>query len=144
MKTRLRVSNGPARKYSQLEVHLRRLFSTFARGWPGAGLLLMRVVVGVSLIANAIIRFRSGQPLELTVLDILTIGNGMLFVVGLWTPIAGSLVVILAVCGILTHHASRCPTVLSSVIGAALALVGPGMWSLDARLFGWKRIDLRD
>lgn len=106
--------------------------------------MLMRVVVGVSLIANAIVRFRTGQPLELSILDILTVGNGALFVLGLWTPVAGSLVVVLAIWSIFTGHASRCPTVLSSVIGAALALVGPGMWSLDARLFGWKRIDLKD
>jgi hypothetical protein len=29
-------------------------------------------------------------------------------------------------------------------IGAGLALLGPGAWSVDARLFGWKRIDVRD
>ena len=27
-------------------------------------------------------------------------------------------------------------------MGAALELVGPGAWSVDARLFGWKRIDV--
>jgi len=31
-----------------------------------------------------------------------------------------------------------------ATIGAALALVGPGAWSLDWRLFGWKQIDIRD
>jgi hypothetical protein len=31
---------------------------------------------------------------------------------------------------------------LSAAIGAGLALVGPGAWSLDAWLFGWKRIDI--
>ncbi len=34
--------------------------------------------------------------------------------------------------------------VLLATIGAAQALVGPGAWSIDARLFGWKRIDIRD
>jgi hypothetical protein len=27
-------------------------------------------------------------------------------------------------------------------IAVALALLGPGAWSADARIFGWKRLDL--
>jgi putative oxidoreductase len=34
--------------------------------------------------------------------------------------------------------------VLLGTLGAALAMLGPGAWSVDARLFGWKRIDPRD
>jgi hypothetical protein len=30
-----------------------------------------------------------------------------------------------------------------SSMGAALALLGPGAFSVDAYLFGWKRIDIR-
>jgi hypothetical protein len=34
--------------------------------------------------------------------------------------------------------------ILLGTFGAALALLGPGGWSVDSRLFGWKRIDMRD
>jgi hypothetical protein len=33
---------------------------------------------------------------------------------------------------------------LLAAIGAALGLLGPGAWSVDARLFGWRRIDVRN
>jgi hypothetical protein len=29
-----------------------------------------------------------------------------------------------------------------SAMAAALALIGPGIWSIDARFFGWRRIDI--
>jgi hypothetical protein len=38
----------------------------------------------------------------------------------------------------------RTTTILLATIGVALAWLGPGVWSIDARLFGWKRIDVRN
>jgi hypothetical protein len=32
--------------------------------------------------------------------------------------------------------------ILLGTLGAALAMIGPGAWSVDAGLFGWKRIDI--
>ena len=122
--------------------HLRRLFSTFAHGWPGVGLLLMRLAVGISLIANGIQKLQTGQPLESAILDLLALSDGALLVVGLWTPVAGFLVPILAIWGFLTQHVSLCPIIFLAAIGMGLALVGPGAWSLDAWLFGWKKIDI--
>jgi uncharacterized membrane protein YphA (DoxX/SURF4 family) len=123
-------------------VFLRRLFSTFARGFPGAGLLLMRLVAGAFLIAHGIGNFQVRMPFEASILDILAVGDGALLVVGLWTPIAGSLVVIITVLNTPTRLGNPCPSIPLSAIGAALALIGPGAWSLDAWLFGWKRIDI--
>ena len=120
---------------------MRRLFSTFARGWPGAGLLLLRVVAGVSLIVHAIDGFQADMPMPAAILDAFSIGSGALLIVGLWTPIAGSLVVIVGLWSALMQSNNPCPCILLASIGAALALLGPGGWSMDAWLFGWKRID---
>ncbi len=121
---------------------MRRLFSTFAHGWPGVGLLLMRLVVGIALIAGGIQKFATGQSIELTILDLIAVVDGALLVAGLWTPVAGLLVSVLAVWGFLAQNASLYPTILSATVGVGLALVGPGAWSVDAWLFGWKRIDI--
>jgi putative oxidoreductase len=121
---------------------VRRLFSSFARGWPGVGLLLMRIIAGGSLIIDGVERCHAGQTIEVVIFGLFAVVNGALLVTGLWTPIAGSLVIPLSIWGVLVQHDSPHSGVLLAVIGIALALVGPGALSIDARLFGWKRIDL--
>jgi len=65
---------------------------------------------------------------------------GILLVVGLWTPIAGTLLALIGVWHAFVEPTNRSTYVLLGILGAALALLGPGRWSVDARLFGWKRI----
>jgi len=121
---------------------VRRLFSTFARGLPGVGLLLIRIAAGISLMFDGFERFQTGEPAASVMLRILTIADGALLMAGLWTPIAGSLVIGLAIWQIVLRHENPNPGILLAAMGAALALVGPGALSIDAWLFGWKRIDI--
>jgi putative oxidoreductase len=121
---------------------MRRLFSSFARGWPGIGLLLLRVVSGAFLIVDGVESCRPGQPAGSLIVGLFAVVVGAFLVTGLWTPVAGSLVMALSAWGILVQHEDPHPGILLAAIGVALALVGPGALSLDARLFGWKRIDL--
>ena len=42
-----------------------------------------------------------------------------------------------------SHSHDPWVSVLLASLGVALALMGPGAWSVDARLFGWKRIEIQ-
>jgi len=83
---------------------------------------------------------RSGPPAGPTVLNVLTGVVGILLLVGLWTPVAGTILAILASLSAVIHPADPWTCIFLGTLGAALALVGPGAWSVDAYLFGWKRI----
>jgi len=138
----LGVSGLVGKFYARLV--LRRLFSTFAHGWPGAGLLLMRLVVGIALVVRRIIELQSAPPISLAVTHVLAIAAGILLLAGLWTPIAGVLLAIIETWSAFTHPHDPWSDILLGTLGAALAMLGPGAWSVDARLFGWKRIEPRD
>jgi putative oxidoreductase len=121
---------------------LRRLYSTFASGLPGLGLLLMRLVVGISLMYRGAIRLGGDHSSLLIVLSVLLIGAGFLLLVGLWTPIAGTLAVAIEALKIFLLPADTWIYILLGTLSGALVMLGPGRWSVDARLFGWKRIDV--
>jgi len=103
----------------------------------------MRLVGGTVLVARAIDTV-DGRPSPALAAAALAIAAGLFLIAGLWTPIAGSLAAAIGIWFACTHADEPLAGVLLATIGAALALVGPGAWSVDARLFGWKRIDVRD
>ena len=121
---------------------MRRLFSSFARGWPGAGLLVLRLTTGITLVGYAITFVRGTPTSETPLLPGIAFVAGFLLIIGLWTPIAGTVVTFFEVWRIISQQGDLWTNVLLAGLGASLALIGPGHWSLDARLFGWKRIDV--
>ena len=121
---------------------LRRLYSTFAGGWPGTGLLLMRAVAGSALIVGAGLTLRSDPPpMNVTIPAILLLGAGILLIAGLWTPIVGSSIALIEVWKMLMLAGNKPLWLMLGTAGAALAMLGPGLWSVDARLYGWKRFE---
>jgi len=104
----------------------------------------MRIVAGVALITQALAELRTGTPMRLAVPDVIAIVVGFLLLAGLWTPIAGLFVAVLSFWNAFSQPGDPWADILLGTLGAALAVLGPGAWSIDARLFGWKRIDVRD
>ena len=123
---------------------MRRLFSSFARGWPGVGLFLMRIVASVALLNQALDRLRSGGLNESAALAAGAATAGIFLLAGLWTPVAGALVAVIELWNAFSQPGDPWTYILLASISAALALLGPGAWSIDASIFGWKRIDLGD
>jgi hypothetical protein len=122
---------------------VRRLFSSFARGWPGAGLLLLRLVAAVALLDQAIVRLPIGHSVQSAILGVLSAGAAILLLAGLWTPIGGSVAALVELRSVFLHVDHPWICVLLAALGAGLGMIGPGAWSADAWLFGWKRINGR-
>ena len=102
----------------------------------------MRVVVGSVLIVRASLRLWSDPPpLNVTVPAVLLLGAGILVIAGLWTPIAGTSIALIEIWKMLTLTGDKWVWLLLGTAGAALAMLGPGLFSIDARLFGWRRIE---
>ena len=104
----------------------------------------MRLVVGLALVIRGISELQSGPPIGLAIIHVLAIAAGILLLAGLWTPIAGALLTIIEIWSAFSHPHDPWSYILLGTLGAALAMLGPGAWSVDARLFGWKRIRIPD
>lgn len=126
---------------------MRRLYSNFPGGLQGVGLLLLRAAIGLRLIIYA--SAWTGEPQGLRVgiwsLGLLALVTGISFMLGFLTPLAGALS---AVAGIAVHiwHPAWNPSLVSLlsinaiVMAIAIAFLGPGSLSLDARFFGRRKI----
>jgi putative oxidoreductase len=126
---------------------LQRLFSAFPDGSPGAGLLLLRVCVGTALIGSGILS--SSQDFSNPVANaqnVVGILCGVFMLAGLWTPLTSTFAALDESSVALTFSPSlRLPIwlhIFFAVLALSVAMLGPGAWSVDARLFGRRRIDI--
>lgn len=69
-----------------------------------------------------------------------------MLLIGLWTPIAGAALAIGELCVAFSPRFAQLHDqwlhILLAVLAAAVAMLGPGAWSVDARLFGRKRFEI--
>ena|SRR5215468_3804822 len=120
---------------------MQRLFTTFPNGWPGAAILLLRIVCAVPLILDSLSLLSVDSPSTAPWLRIAGFLPGTLLLVGLFTPVAALLQVLVELSLVLTMPTLAALQLTRAAVGVALMGLGPGVWSLDSRLYGRKRIE---
>ncbi len=127
---------------------LQRIFSTFPSGRPGTGLLLLRAVLGVTLFGQGteyLLKWHDLTSLIGVVALVLIVISAFLLV-GYLTPLASALAGLASLSSTLISVPASSllatkPTVaFATAIAAAVVFLGPGAFSLDARLFGRREI----
>ena len=121
---------------------MQRLFSTFPNGWPGCGLLLLRVTCAAPVLIMETAEL-SGSPVD-SVLWLRLLGclTAVWILGGLWTPVVASFHAVVQCVFAFSAQAFLSTHMIIALMALSLVMLGPGAWSIDARLYGRKRIDL--
>jgi putative oxidoreductase len=121
---------------------MQRLFTTFPNGWPGTGLLLLRVACAFPLVLDGLSILWSGAETGAIWLPLVGLLPAVLLLLGLYTPVAALLQVLVELSLTLATPSLTGLHLTRAAIGVALMSLGPGARSLDSRIYGRKRIEL--
>jgi uncharacterized membrane protein YphA (DoxX/SURF4 family) len=133
---------------------LQRFFSTFPSGKPGVGLLLLRVLLGITILAHSAILLGDHKKFAIWTLifGVIGITTGTLLVIGFLTPFISIFVSIAAIAISLlsflsfpvASHDVNISLGCIMLVAVAITFLGPGAFSLDARMFGRREIIIPD
>ena len=121
---------------------MQRLYSTFANGWPGVGLLIQRLVAAILLVRLCVVHLIDSPVTMSMVPHIIGACAGILFLVGLWTPFVGALIAIVELWIAFSHFSDPWISIMLATIAGTSAMLGPGAFSVDARLFGRRHLEV--
>jgi uncharacterized membrane protein YphA (DoxX/SURF4 family) len=134
-----------------------RFYSQFPAGSVGLALFLLRLADGFGLASEGIHLFTppgtTPETTSVVLLGLALVASAIMLILGLRTTLAGSAAAVFTAGSAWygTHHVNLAEGemvawvflfALVFVLSSSLALTGPGGYSLDARLSGWRRIRL--
>ena len=128
---------------------MQRFFLAFPGGWPGIALLVLRAALSLVVLVQGGFYFRATNttPAQWTAGLTLILG-GLLLLIGFLTPVAGGIVGLgglgiwlsLLPLSATTLFDSSVAVVFGATILLAVVILGPGAFSVDARVFGRREI----
>jgi len=101
---------------------------------------LLRLLAGGALINGGIAATSAGSYTGPVVLQIGGAAAGLLILGGLWTPVVGVLAGMVEAWIAFTQPGTQSLAIMLAGLGISLAMIGPGAWSIDARLYGRKQL----
>jgi uncharacterized membrane protein YphA (DoxX/SURF4 family) len=99
----------------------------------------MRLAIGAVVLWHAGPSLGSDPPLNV-IIDTSLVLAAILLIAGLWTPVAGAVVAVIAISHVFLTGEPSVEHLLAATIAGALTMLGPGRLSIDARLF-WMEAD---
>jgi len=102
--------------------------------------MLQRLVIAAVLVYDAVIHFQETSQFGSGSLQMLDAGAGILLLAGLWTPIVGAILACRELWILISGCSDPWMHLVLAILAATIAMIGPGAWSIDARLFGRRQI----
>ena len=104
--------------------------------------MLQRIVAAILLVRLCVVHL-IGLSFSLSMIPhIIGACAAMLFLVGLWTPFVGALIAVVELWAAVTHAEDPWISILLVTIAATSMMLGPGAFSIDARLFGRRHLEV--
>ncbi len=99
----------------------------------------MRLAIGLPLVVNFVSSWALGTVADDVIGHVAALSCGSLLLVGLLTPVV-SIVWALTVVVVAISKPFNFAEFTAALVPLSLAVLGPGAWSIDARIYGRKRI----
>lgn len=125
-------------------------FSTYPGGYSGLGLLLLRAAVGGTVLVQGVIYLtdRNYPVLRAWTVGLAVIAIGVSILIGFLTPVSSILAGLASLSIALSWFPAPAQNLFDTslsiisviVMAAAIILLGPGAFSVDARVFGHREI----